>query len=190
MIVRKATLSDASAIATINAETFIHTFAFSMPAEDVETYTTTVTTPAAYTEAISNEAENVFFVAVFADHQNPTKNGQVAGFIQMKMGTTEPCVPTDIPTCELHRIYCSKDSTGLGVGRLLIERGLKWAQEYVDGKKAKSGAGETAAVWLGVWEEHPYAKKFYERAGFRKVGSHDFVMGATTQTDEIFLKWL
>ena len=44
------------------------------------------------------------------------------------------------------------------------------------------------AMWLGVWEYNPRAKRFYEKNGFREVGSHTFVLGADPQTDLLMQK--
>ena len=38
-------------------------------------------------------------------------------------------------------------------------------------------------MWLGVWEYNPRAQRFYEKNGFRVVGSHVFQLGSDPQTD-------
>jgi ribosomal protein S18 acetylase RimI-like enzyme len=38
-------------------------------------------------------------------------------------------------------------------------------------------------MWLGVWEYNPRAQRFYEKNGFRIVGSHVFLLGEDPQTD-------
>jgi ribosomal protein S18 acetylase RimI-like enzyme len=38
-------------------------------------------------------------------------------------------------------------------------------------------------LWLGVWEKNPNAIGFYERLGFKKVGTHAFRFGSEMQTD-------
>lgn len=45
-------------------------------------------------------------------------------------------------------------------------------------------------VWLGVWENNFKAQAFYQKSGFKKVGSHDFILGDDRQTDHILLKTL
>jgi RimJ/RimL family protein N-acetyltransferase len=42
-------------------------------------------------------------------------------------------------------------------------------------------------LWLGVWERNPRAIAFYEKCGFRDVGSHDFWVGNDCQTDRIMV---
>jgi len=80
---------------------------------------------------------------------------------------------------ELQRLYVSPDFHGGGVGRLLVESVEKIAREE-----------GFVTLWLGVWEENFKAQKVYERMGFGKVGSHDFVMGSCVQTDWILTKRL
>jgi ribosomal protein S18 acetylase RimI-like enzyme len=40
-------------------------------------------------------------------------------------------------------------------------------------------------LWLGVWDKNEKAIKFYERWGFKKVGSHAFMLGKDAQNDFI-----
>jgi ribosomal protein S18 acetylase RimI-like enzyme len=45
-------------------------------------------------------------------------------------------------------------------------------------------------MWLGVWEYNPRAQRFYEKNGFRVVGSHVFQLGEDAQTDLLMQKEL
>ena len=42
-------------------------------------------------------------------------------------------------------------------------------------------------LWLGVWERNARAIRFYAKAGFVDVGSHDFVLGTDRQTDRVMV---
>jgi ribosomal protein S18 acetylase RimI-like enzyme len=42
-------------------------------------------------------------------------------------------------------------------------------------------------LWLGVWERNPRAIAFYQKCGFRDVGSHDFWFGNDRQTDRVMV---
>ena len=44
------------------------------------------------------------------------------------------------------------------------------------------------SVWLTVWKNNRRAIRFYERWGFRKVGTFDFVVGRDIQEDFVLLK--
>ena len=45
-------------------------------------------------------------------------------------------------------------------------------------------------MWLGVWEGNFVAQNVYEKAGFERVGEHEFRMGRCVQIDWIMLKEL
>ena len=79
------------------------------------------------------------------------------------------------------------------MGQLMMERGLEWARDRLLGPKEVDvdGKERRAGVWLGVWEENVKAQRFYGRWGFEEqLGTHDFVMGDTKQTDLLIVKWL
>lgn len=189
--IRPATDSDAMSICQIGASTFKASFEYSMPVEHCAAYVAKTYNVRTIAAEITNP-ESTFFVA---------DNGeQVVGFIQMKVNTTEPCLPENISLCELHRIYVSMNEVGRGLGGLLIAKGLKWAAEYAERMREhrlqEEGLGDEnqksdAACWLGVWEHNEKAQRLYNRYGFTEIaGKHAFQIGDTTQYDTILLKWL
>ena len=197
--IEDAVPTDAEAIAKIGATTFATSFGYSMPGEDVKAYLEEAYTPTAISKDLANR-QNHFFVARLQSG-DAAENGKVVGFLQMKLGTTEPCLPPDMPMCEINRIYVSMDHVGGGTGQLLMEGCLEWARDRLLGSGSKEGDGvvdggnegveeRKVGVWLGVWEENVKAQRFYRRWGFEKVGSHEFTMGGTTQTDFVMVKWL
>lgn len=126
--IQDAVPADADAIAQIAIATFAQNFGHSMPAEHMHAFFAEAYTPAAISKELPDK-RNRFFVARLEPPLGGTQNdGRVVGFIQMKLGTTEPCLPPDVPTCEINRIYVSVDHLGGGTGRLLMERGLQWAR--------------------------------------------------------------
>ena len=192
-----AVAADAGAIARIGAATFALSFGHSMPGEHMQAYLDECYTPSAILKDMANK-QNHFFVARLTSAL-AAENGKVVGFIQMKLGTTEPCIPPNVPMCELHRIYVSADHHGGGAGQLMMERGLKWARDQLLDSNQLDQAVDVdregvkqrkTGVWLGVWEENVKAQRFYQRWRFERVGEHDFVMGETTQTDLVMVKWL
>ena len=40
-------------------------------------------------------------------------------------------------------------------------------------------------IWLGVWEKNKKAISFYQKHGFYKIGTHEFVIGDDVQIDYI-----
>ena len=43
-------------------------------------------------------------------------------------------------------------------------------------------------MWLGVFEKNYRALAFYQKFGFEKYGSHDFVLGNDVATDLLMMK--
>ena len=198
VVIQDAIPANAEAIAKIGATTFAISFGYSMPAEHLQAYLASTYTPSAIAKELANK-QNHFFIA----RLNPARageNGKVVGFIQMKLGTTEACIPPNVPMCELHRIYVSFDQVGGGIGQLMMERGLSWAREQLLGSELRDGAttvginddvkGQKGGVWLGVWQENVKAERLYRRWGFERVGTHNFTTGDTRQTDWVMIKWL
>ena len=198
LVVQDATSADAEAISRIGAATFTASFGYSMPKEHVQAYLEEAYTPTAISKDLADQ-QNHFLVA----RQESTLDAgvsEVVGFLQLKIGTKEPCLPPGLSTCEINRIYVSQDHLGGGVGQLLMERALRWARSHllgssrlhqtVDGEVDGGTKERQTGVWLGVWEENVKAHRFYRRWGFEKIGSHDFTMGGTTQTDFVMLKYL
>jgi ribosomal protein S18 acetylase RimI-like enzyme len=75
---------------------------------------------------------------------------------------------------ELERIYSVKEQIGKGVGAELIKASIKEARDK-----------GFDCLWLGVWDKNERAIKFYEKWGFKKVGSHVFMLGKDVQNDLI-----
>jgi ribosomal protein S18 acetylase RimI-like enzyme len=48
---------------------------------------------------------------------------------------------------------------------------------------ARGAAEGAAAVWLGVNQENSRAIRFYEKSGFRKVGTKTFLLGSRIEHD-------
>ncbi len=78
---------------------------------------------------------------------------------------------------ELERIYVISDQQGKGVGKQLLDGIFSIAK--------KKGI---RYVWLGVWQENPKAVAFYERHGFKKIGTHPYDIGTDRQTDWLMKK--
>lgn len=99
------------------------------------------------------------------------KGGENAGYAKLIFDNVEPGIIANRPV-ELNRLYSHQRFLGEGVGQKLMDECFKRAKD----------AG-CDVMWLGVWEYNPRARRFYEKNGFRVVGSHFFQLGADAQTD-------
>lgn len=158
---RIATSRDAATIAELGARTFITAFGPQNDARDIEAYVSAAFSEKAQSAELSDPA-NTILIAEGED-------GAAAGYAQLRFAPAPPFVDAEYAV-ELVRIYA--DRPGGGVGSALMAACLDIA---------KSEDADT--VWLGVWEHNPRAISFYERWGFRVVGTQGFVLGTDHQTD-------
>ena len=75
---------------------------------------------------------------------------------------------------ELARFYVDRTQHGRGVAQALMNAVMDAARELGG-----------ASLWLGVWEHNPRAIRFYEKCGFRDIGSQPFLLGNDLQTDRV-----
>lgn len=109
------------------------------------------------------DANNIFLIAEIDE--------KPAGYAKIILGTTEHGILAERPV-ELSRLYSHQEFLGQGVGQNLMDACFERARE-------ENGD----VMWLGVWEYNPRAQRFYEKNGFRVVGSHVFQLGEDSQTD-------
>lgn len=112
---------------------------------------------------------NCAFYFLFCD-------GQPAGYLK----TNEVPSQTDIHdprSLEIERFYILPAYQGAGMGQLMMDFAL-----------GEAIARKKEYVWLGVWEHNEKAKRFYNKNGFYKIGTHSFVMGDDHQTDLVLRK--
>lgn len=102
--------------------------------------------------------------------------GELAGYAKLIIGAAEEGITAERPM-ELNRLYSHQMFLGKGVGQTLMEACFD-----------RVGEEGCDVMWLGVWEYNPRAQRFYEKYGFRYVGSHTFVLGSDPQTDLLMQK--
>ena len=100
-------------------------------------------------------------------------DGEAVGYAIARLGSQSPSVSARQPA-ELQRIYSARAWHGRGVGAALM-----------DACVAQARAWGCDVLWLGVWEENPRGIAFYEKAGFRRVGEHRFLVGTDSQRDHV-----
>ena len=79
---------------------------------------------------------------------------------------------TLLPSTELSKCYVHPDHHGLGA-----------AAELMHASIAEAAAAGARGLWLGVNELNARAIRFYEKSGFRKVGTKSFKLGSTVEHD-------
>jgi ribosomal protein S18 acetylase RimI-like enzyme len=90
---------------------------------------------------------------------------------------TAPHFPIDMQPgdMELRRIYTLRQAYGSGIGPGLLDRA-----------RIDAAALGARRMLLGVWEHNHRARAFYERQGFRVIGSREFVVGSEVHVDPVY----
>jgi GNAT superfamily N-acetyltransferase len=105
--------------------------------------------------------------------------GRAVGYAMLVHG--EPydadvrAVVTHLPTTELSKIYVLPDAQGGAVAAALLEAAVEVAREVA-----------AAGMWLGTNQHNTRAQRFYEKSGFRRVGTKRFWVGDHYEDDYVF----
>ncbi|WP_195219222.1 GNAT family N-acetyltransferase [Ligilactobacillus salivarius] len=157
---------DIKALQAIAKQTFTETFGSQNTAEDLAKFLSEEYKLKAEVE----NPESFYYFYYFED--------ELAGYLKLNVGAAQ--TESDYPeSLEIQRIYVLQKYQGKRIGLAMMQQALAVAEEL---KKPQ--------VWLGVWENNFKAQAFYQKSGFKKVGSHDFILGDDKQTDYILLKTL
>ena len=171
ILVREASAADAKLLTDLAYTTFWDAFAHhpKNAPDDLNHYMRQAFN-VEQTSAEIADTRNLFLIASFGD--------DTAGYAKLAFERIEPGVTSERPV-ELGRLYSHQRFLGMGVGQTLLDTCFERARE----------AGSDV-MWLGVWEFNPRARAFYEKNGFRVVGSHVFQLGKDPQTDLLMQKEL
>jgi ribosomal protein S18 acetylase RimI-like enzyme len=169
--IRPATIDDAKALTDLAYTTFWDAFAHhpKNAPDDLNHYMR----QAFSLEQISAELEDGNSIFLIAEIE-----GEPAGYAKIIIGAIEEGITGERPI-ELNRLYSHQQFLGKGIGQALMD--ACFARAISDGHDV---------MWLGVWEFNPRAQRFYEKNGFRVVGSHVFQLGEDPQTDLLMQKEL
>ncbi|MDI7773875.1 GNAT family N-acetyltransferase [Asticcacaulis sp. EMRT-3] len=157
------------ALAALGRDSFIETFGYLYPPDDLAFYLEQAYAEPVLAAAIADPAQD--WRMGFDD------DGRAAAYLQ--------CGPVNLPhpeadparEGELKRLYIHSDFQGRGLGRRLLGVALDLiTQRY-----------GRAAQWIGVWSENHKAQALYRSVGFEKVGDYQFSVGKTLD-DEFILR--
>lgn len=168
IVMRRATATDAAALAELAAETFPLACQPNTPAEAIAAYIDEELTVARFEEHL-DDAARVLFVA-------EESGGRLVGYTMLITG--EPGDPDAAavvvarPAVELSKVYTRGAVHGTGVAQALMAATLE----------AASATGAVSA-WLGVAVENARAIRFYEKHGFTKAGRKRFTFGGRVEED-------
>lgn len=169
IVIRKASLEDATLIADISRQTFYETFAEANTKEDMDKFLREQFTKGRLILEVGAK-DNYFLIATLFD--------KVAGYIKLR-AANPPKYADKVRGMEIARLYAVTSMIKKGVGKALMQAGIDMAID----KKMEM-------LWLGVWEKNQRAIDFYLKWGFEKFGETDFLLGNDMQKDWLMRKIL
>jgi diamine N-acetyltransferase len=168
MQIRLARLEEAAALAQLAEKTFRKTFEAQNTPENVNAHC-----QSAYGEAIQALELQQPGLEIFVAEQD----SELIAYAYLR-DNSNSSVDAERPL-EIQRFYVDSSWHGQGVAQSLMQTLLE---------RARTRGAD--ALWLGVWEHNPRAKRFYKKYGFLEVGSHVFPVGDDPQRDLILTRAL
>ena len=165
--VRRAVAEDAERLASFAARVYAEAFAPDTPPDDLELHLRASYGPAQQAAEIGDAS-----VSTFVAEDGP----DLAGYFQLRDQAPPACVE-EANALELRRFYVDRPWHGRGLATDLMEAAVREA--------LRRGA---SALWLSTWEKNGRARAFYEKVGFRVVGTQPFIVGNDVQTDRILVR--
>ncbi|PTW44344.1 acetyltransferase (GNAT) family protein [Sphingomonas faeni] len=163
---RRAESGDAPALSLVASATFLDTYATVLTGADIVAHCTMKNSIATFETWLSDPATIVTLAEYEPGHAPIGYTVLTAPDFPIEPG------PADI---ELRRIYLLKQVQGTGLGAALMTRALEDA----------AAAGRTR-VLLGVWDQNTRARAFYERQGYKVIGTRQFMVGTTLHDDPVY----
>lgn len=165
--IRKATLADAEMLAELALRIFLDTFGPGNDPRDVELHAQRSYGVDIQRAELADPAHTYLIAEV---------DGQPAGFAMIGEAVMDACLGLDAPV-ELFRFYVDQSWHGKGIAMPLMEACYE---------EARARGGRT--ICLSVWERNPRAIRFYEKTGYRKTGTHPYILGEDVQTDWVMTR--
>jgi len=167
LTVRNGTKSDNILLAQLGWQAFAEAFAADNTPADMAAYLLTAFSPELQAAELADP--RCLFWLVY-DGDNPI------GYVKLYAGPAPACISQQ-NQLKIARLYLLQAWWGQGIGPVLLERCVAYAQEH-----------NYNLIWLTVWEKNERALKLYRKLGFETVGEEDFVLGQDVQRDLIMEK--
>jgi ribosomal protein S18 acetylase RimI-like enzyme len=164
--IRKATADDAGALAALAAVTFPLACPPSASPDDIAAHLANTLSERHFQDYLDDPDTTILVI----------DGGGLRGYsLLVNRPAEDPDVVSALgimPSVELSKCYVHPEHHGLGAASELMHASLRAAAEA-------GGRG----VWLGVNSQNARAIRFYEKSGFRKVGTKSFRLGSAVEHD-------
>lgn len=165
--IRPILSSEVDTLLALSRKTFYDAFEHVNNPEDFEAYTAVAFTREKLLSELNNPNSTFYFALI---------DDEPLGYIKLNYASAQTEFK-DKNAVEVERIYVLASQQGKRIGNQMIDFAINKAVE--DGLKY---------IWLGVWEHNLNAIRFYERCGFVKFSTHQFILGKDVQTDILMKK--
>lgn len=167
MMLRTATIDDLAELVVVGRQTFTEAFAHLYSAADLASFLDEWRSPERIAANIGDPDTSVTVAEM---------DGAIVAYCTTVLGKgfDERPDPKPANPAFLSQLYCTRATTGHGIGAALMDDCL-----------ARARARGCDVVQLSVWSENFGAQRFYQRYGFEKVADIDFWVG--NHRDDEFL---
>lgn len=169
VVVRLADPAEAGVLAEVAAATFALACPPGTQQQDIDDFVSTNLSRSSFETYLAEPARLLLLAEL---------DGRPVGYTMLVFGEpADPDVSGAIslrPAAELSKCYVLPAEHGGGIAAALIERSV-----------AEAAARGAAGMWLGVNQRNARANRFYEKSGFRVVGTKRFRVGAMLHDDYV-----
>jgi ribosomal protein S18 acetylase RimI-like enzyme len=163
--IRRAQPADANRLAVLAAQVFLHTYAIDGISPAIAQYVLDELTPAKFTALLQNPG---VFTSVAETGDN------LLGFAVIHLSSV--CPNANDATVELQTLHIQDHFVGKGIGRSLLAKVQELAR-----------LGADSRLWLTVDAKNAKAIAFYQRQGYEKVGTKEFVLGGVGHENHVLV---
>lgn len=167
-VITEAGTEDAEALSKLGVATFVEKFGHLYRDDDLRHFLNASHSPAFYTEALLVPG-NKFWKA-------EDGSGALVGYA-MAGKMTLPLEDAPDDAVELKRLYIAAPHQSAGLGARFMSTIFEWVENQ-----------GSPNLYLSVFSENDGAQRFYDRYGFRRVGSYEFLVGTHRDLEYILLR--
>lgn len=165
-----ATLTQASLLATLAAQTFAETYCPQEIDSDSALHISQNLSAQAFEDILKQPSA---FPLIWLAY---SQAGEAVGYMQLDRNYT-PQLFEKQQVIQLKRIYVLRSHHQQNLGKTLLAKAQQLAIDQ-----------NMEGIWLICWTENHQAIEFYKKNGFSEKGTHPFQVGDTTYEDLVFYK--
>ncbi len=162
-MIRKAVPGDAPALSLLGSATMLESYAEKIPGADILAHCVNRHSIATYEAWLADPAVTTWLAE--------SATGAPVGYLVLMPTELTAASPADL---EVQRIYVLSSFHGAALGHTLMRLAI-----------VEAAARGAPRLVLGVMKANTRAVGFYERQGFRVIGTRRFTVGASTFDDHI-----